>query len=253
MIKFLCPNGHQLSAPENLAGKPGKCPKCNTAFVVPTPEEEEPQPEATPVEVPAAAAPAPAAAPPQPAIGMGSGKGKSSTKEVFVFLCPNGHKLNGPPSLKGKPGQCPHCGAKFRIPADDDLEAPAEISPEEASGTPSGAFVFPGMQEQQIEEVYDAVEYEDAPDPPPAEFHAMSYILGRLWDRKAEGTELEIYLSEGEIVGPDLFCESLSCREYGVFANVETDGSYAITVIPWSAVRKVAVRKMPELSPKWFS
>lgn len=253
MIKFLCPNGHQLSAPENLAGKPGKCPKCNTAFVVPVPQEEEPQPETPAAEAPATAAAAAPAAGSSPAIGMGSGKGKASSKEVFVFLCPNGHKLNGPPSLKGKPGQCPHCGAKFRIPTDDDLEAPPEISPEEAARTGSGAFTFPSLEQPQVEEVYDAVEYEDAPDPPPADFHAMSYILGRLWDRKTEGTELEIYLSEGEIVGPDLFCESLSCREYGVFANVEADGSYAITVIPWSAVRKVALRKMPELSPKWFS
>src|SRR5215204_3661439 len=125
MIKFLCPNGHQLSAPENLAGKPGKCPKCNTAFVVPTPEEE---PDLEPPAAAAAAAPA-NAAPTQPTIGMGSGKGKGAPKDLFVFLCPNGHKLNGPPSLKGKPGQCPHCGARFRIPSDEDLELPEEEVP----------------------------------------------------------------------------------------------------------------------------
>ena len=39
VIKFLCPNGHQLNAPENMAGKKGKCPKCQSAFVVPTLEE----------------------------------------------------------------------------------------------------------------------------------------------------------------------------------------------------------------------
>jgi hypothetical protein len=38
MIKFLCPSGHPLSAPENMAGKRGKCPKCEAAFLVPTPE-----------------------------------------------------------------------------------------------------------------------------------------------------------------------------------------------------------------------
>ena len=123
MIKFLCPNGHQLSAPENLAGKPGKCPKCSTAFVVPAPAEEEE--EAMPPQ-PAAAVPNAAGGGSSMDIGMGSGKGKAG-KEVFVFLCPNGHKLNGPPSLKGKPGQCPHCGAKFRIPSDDDLAPPTRF------------------------------------------------------------------------------------------------------------------------------
>ena len=27
-IEFFCPNEHQLSAPDNMAGKAGKCPKC---------------------------------------------------------------------------------------------------------------------------------------------------------------------------------------------------------------------------------
>ena len=249
MIKFLCPNGHQLSAPENLAGKPGKCPKCSTAFVVPAPAEEEE--EAMPPQ-PAAAVPNAAGGGSSMDIGMGSGKGKAG-KEVFVFLCPNGHKLNGPPSLKGKPGQCPHCGAKFRIPSDDDLAPPPEIPADQPSGTPSGAFIFPSLSGGAGEETFAEVEFEDAPDPPPAGFHAMSYILGRLWDRKTDDTEMEINLTEGEILVPDLFCESLSSRDYGVFANIEPDGTYSITMIPWGTVRKVGLRKMPELSPKWFS
>ncbi|HND56834.1 MAG TPA: hypothetical protein PLV92_30655, partial [Pirellulaceae bacterium] len=38
-IAFACPNGHPLTAPENLAGKPGQCPRCNTRFLIPTLEE----------------------------------------------------------------------------------------------------------------------------------------------------------------------------------------------------------------------
>src|SRR5687768_12612727 len=119
MIKFLCPSGHQLSAPENLAGKAGKCPKCNTPFVVPRPEELE-EPEREPPAPSAvtednsttdstAATSAGDGEKPRETPAMGSGKGTAAPGEVFVFLCPNGHKLNGPPSLKGKPGQCPHC------------------------------------------------------------------------------------------------------------------------------------------------
>ena len=64
VIKFLCPNGHQLSAPENMAGKKGKCPKCKSAFVVPTLEEmaaAEARRPKRPPEQPAAAGPAVAA------------------------------------------------------------------------------------------------------------------------------------------------------------------------------------------------
>ena len=35
LMKFLCPNGHQLSTSVDRAGKPGQCPKCGVKFLVP--------------------------------------------------------------------------------------------------------------------------------------------------------------------------------------------------------------------------
>jgi hypothetical protein len=257
-IKFLCPNGHQLTAPDNLAGRPGKCPKCNTPFVVPRPEEEdeEEQPE-QPAETPAEGTPADKTAEDKVTaaqIGQGSGKGKLNPADMFVFLCPNGHKLNGPSSLKGKAGQCPHCGAKFRIPADDDeeLELPEDTAEGPAAPGSSEQFVFPGFEGENTEEVYEAVEVEDTVDPPPDGIHPLCYIVGRLWDRKSAETELEIFLAEGEIVSPELYSEILSIKEFGVFGSQEGDGTYSVTIIPWSTVRKVGLRKLPELSDKVF-
>ena len=177
---------------------------------------------------------------------------------MFVFLCPNGHRLNGPPTLKGKPGQCPHCGAKFRIPSDDDLETPEEEAPEPELVAPTSTsdqqFVFPGFEQAQDsgEEIYEAVEVEDDVDPPPEDVNALGYIVGRLWDRKGEDSELEIFMTEGEIVSPEFYAEILSGREYGVFGSKESDGTYSVTVIPWSSVRKVGLRKLPELSQRVF-
>lgn len=297
VIKFLCPSGHQLSAPENMAGKQGKCPKCQSAFVVPTLEElaaahADAHPpgtvpkEATPstaggngaaesaaksaVESTSAVGSASAVAgsgsnlgskwsDSKPAIGMGSAKGKA-VSENFVFLCPNGHKLNGPPSLKGKAGKCPHCGAKFRIPTDEELEASEEEVPtgeadeEGAEGRPddhaSGGFNFnfggSGEEPPPEEEIIDAAVEEPLAPPPPGAA-ALGYILGRLWDKKDENCELEIYLNEGEIMAPDHFSEILSSSDYGVFATKEGDGSYAVTVIPWSAVRRIGMRKITDL------
>jgi hypothetical protein len=275
MIKFLCPSGHQLSAPENLAGKAGKCPKCNTPFVVPKLEE---------FEAPAAEeAPGPAGekeAPPEPAApepttdgnneperetpAMGSGKqAAAAAGEIFVFLCPNGHKLNGPPSLKGKAGQCPHCGARFRIPSDEDLELPeeeevptGEAEEEIAQGEEvddEGSFFgrLAGGQEQEEEPVEAFVE--DAPlAPPPPGPSGLGYIVGRLWEQRDEGTELEIFLTEGEILAPDQFSEVLSSSDYGVFAIEEGDGLFSVTVIPWSSVRRVGMRRLVELPTQLF-
>ena len=124
VIKFLCPNGHQLNAPENMAGKKGKCPKCQSAFVVPTMEEvAAAEAESAPQSDQSNSEASEQESPTIPAAGSGKGLPGS---DLFVFLCPNGHRLNGPPSLKGKPGQCPHCGARFRIPTDDEEEPPEE-------------------------------------------------------------------------------------------------------------------------------
>jgi hypothetical protein len=247
-IKFLCPNGHQLTAPDNLAGRPGKCPKCNTPFVVPKAE-----PEAPPAEAPAAESTADGGAAVEQ-IGQGSGKGKLNPPDMFIFLCPNGHKLNGPSSLKGKAGQCPHCGAKFRIPDDDDdMELPEAPEESDAAASSSEQFVFPGFEsDQNIEEIYEAVEVEDTLDPPPDGIHPLCYIVGRVWDRKGDDTELEIFLAEGEIVSPELYSEVLSIKEFGVFGTQEGDGTYSVTIIPWSTVRKIGIRKLPELSDKVF-
>jgi Zn finger protein HypA/HybF involved in hydrogenase expression len=284
-IKFLCPNGHQLSAPENMAGKKGKCPKCGSAFAVPTLEElaandaDQMPPQEEPVGAAVGAAGSSSAisagepksgngAPSgtsasgsnlgskwaddsRPSIAAGSGKGMPKG-ETFVFLCPNGHKLNGPPSLKGKPGKCPHCGAKFRIPSDEDAdeevptgEQEEEIPEGQADDDQAGGFNF-NFGGQPEEEVIDAAVEEPLAPPPPGAA-ALGYIVGRLWDNKIEGQELEIYLNEGEIIAPDRFSEILSSCDYGVFGTKEGDGTYSVTVIPWSAVRKIGMRKIGDL------
>ena len=308
MIKFLCPNGHQLTAPDHLAGKTGKCPKCSTAFMVPTLEElaaaegpaDQPNPdEATkapseadrlpPTKSAAENAPAgesaekSATAQVESKSGIakaeagksdvgksgvvgGSRIGTESTKgkaNVFVFLCPNGHKLNGPPSLKGKAGQCPHCGARFMIPEDDvpeeDIPTGAvedESPPEEdvPAGEPVEDEAPIEAQLEPEEEVVEAVVEEAEPDPEPIPpgVHALGYIVGRLLDHKTESTELEIFLQEGEIISTDQYSELLSTGEYGVFAHKDGDENYSVSVIPWTAVRRVDLRKVTKLGTGVF-
>ena len=179
--------------------------------------------------------------------------------DVFVFLCPNGHKLNGPPSLKGKPGQCPHCGARFRIPSDDDLEVPEE---EQSSSleeqivprpTDSGGFLFDFGQFGRTEQIVESPAAEPAlqASPPPGAA-ALGYITSRLWNLRDDNTELEIYLTEGEIMSPDYFDAALSNSDFGVFATQEGDGTFAITVIPWSSVRRIGLRKVESLPDDMF-
>ena len=68
-----------------------------------------------------------------------------SMDDAIIFLCPNGHKLSGPANLKGKPGQCPHCNAKFVIPEDEvpggseSAAAGQSVNPDATTGQQSSA------------------------------------------------------------------------------------------------------------------
>jgi len=107
-------------------------------------------------------------------------------------------------------------------------------------------------EEEPDEEPVEAFVEEPPVAPPPPGASGLGYIVGRLWEQRVDGTELEIFLSEGEILAPDQFSEVLSSSDYGVFAVQEGDGSFAITVVPWSAVRRIGMRKMPDLPPQLF-
>jgi hypothetical protein len=100
VIRFSCPNGHNLSSPDERAGRKGKCPECGVSVQVPfqAPGPNQGGQAASNGGIPAAPG-----------------------DDVIVFLCPNGHRLHGPRTLEGRPGQCPHCGVKFRVPSRDDV------------------------------------------------------------------------------------------------------------------------------------
>jgi transcription elongation factor Elf1 len=148
-IEALCPGGHKILCPDDRAGRTAKCPRCGAAFRIPgAPVSANIAPGgdggsgtmlvAAPADSSAVnPLPANGQATSQPSNGPGSGDAIGATTtasgaapppigstgdELIVFLCPNGHKLNGPARLAGKTGQCPHCGARFEIPFPEEVE-----------------------------------------------------------------------------------------------------------------------------------
>ena len=117
-VKVRCPAGHAVTCPDGRYGEVGKCPRCGSTFRVPD------RPGGTAVK--AQEAPKPDKQEKAAAAG---------DEELIVFLCPNGHKLNGPASLQGRPGQCPHCGMKFVIPdyREENAKPRAALEPEPES------------------------------------------------------------------------------------------------------------------------
>jgi DNA-directed RNA polymerase subunit RPC12/RpoP len=264
-IAFVCPNGHQLNAPEDLAGKPGKCPKCGMKFLIPTLEEaaasahdEEAAPEGEAEQASQSNAAREAAA---------AGKSKRF-KEIFVFLCPNGHRLNGPPSLKGKPGKCPHCGAKFMIP--DDEDAPPDPAEEEV---PTGEVVeeaeeIPEPQEETQEEpeVHELPPDESEPEMPQIEVvanwhlpppelmggHRLAELFTWMWAQREARCIIELVMKDGQILTPKLFAPELSQQNYGVFAMRDDMGKFTMLTLCWENVAKVIIRNLDEIPQSLF-
>jgi hypothetical protein len=185
-----------------------------------------------------------------PAAGSGTGLPPG---DIFVFLCPNGHKLHGPPSLKGKPGQCPHCGARFLIPTDEDLADASDAQPaaDDTLRASERRSADPGIDFDRL--LAGSDQAEPPAGHPLAGPAGLGQIVGRLWAHRTPQAELEIYLSEGEILIPDLFAPQLSTSDYGVFAVREGDGRYVVTIVPWAAVRRACLRRMDSLPGDLFT
>ena len=127
MIEFLCPNGHRIRCQASQAGRAAKCPRCGVRFRVP---------DATELDIPPMGESDSSVLRPE---FTDSGVGRKGTpntvgaatkQPAFEFLCPNGHRLHGPASLQGRPGECPDCGSRFRIPSYEDISAEEQTEEE---------------------------------------------------------------------------------------------------------------------------
>jgi hypothetical protein len=288
MIKFQCPNGHTLTTSDDRAGTPAKCPKCQVPLVVPMASTDGSSATKSTSDSVAASQSGPqateagksgtnAAASQSGANAAAAGKsgaaaGPEPTGDLIVFLCPNGHKLNGPARLKGKAGQCPHCGAKFRIPEDDEeehIEDFEEVEEEPmAEEMTEEEFAAEEVEDVDIEEISEFEEelpedddidelepFEEAPPTvidaflsPVAEgIHPYASIITQLWAAKEPGQTIELYLQKGEVFSPELFAESLSQPLFGVFGRREKEGGHTLIMLPWENITRIEVRHIKQV------
>jgi hypothetical protein len=256
-ILFNCPNGHRLNSPEQQAGKPGKCPKCGAVFRVPQPQTAAP---ATAAETAKAAAEGYTIAEANTAATENGSEQPANAqmaavteraKNEFAFLCPNGHRLHGPASMVGKPGQCPHCQIRFLVPSPDDvpdddaqggesaldqLQIHVDTSPRLSSTSSSISVLNPGKSSLG-----------PAPDG-----HPLALLFGQLWVYKSQGGIVELHLGDGRVVIPDEYARHMSYKSHGLFAVREANGTHTLTAVAWDSITRVAVRGIERLPKELF-
>ena len=222
MIEFLCPNGHRIHCPEEQAGRAARCPRCGVKFRIPDAAEAQ--------VARGAGADSDISRPQLSDSGLGIGEvapAARAQESQIEFLCPNGHRLHGPPSLQGQPGECPECGSKFRVPNYDDVSDHEEVLEEiqqeislDASAGGGSALALP---------------------------HPLAGLFAKLWAQKPSGAAVELHLGDGETLVPDRFAKALSRQNHGVFAVKEPGGTHTLTVVAWDSIVRVLVRGVKQL------
>jgi hypothetical protein len=234
MIEFLCPNGHKIRCQAAQAGKAAKCPRCGVKFRIPdaTDQNLPPSGDSNPSMQPDFAD--------SGAAGMGVAGPAAMAKEPdFEFLCPNGHRLHGPASLQGRPGQCPDCGSRFRIPTYEDIPAEEETEQEIGLGRSGG---------REGSEIGRRATTHGTALGHSTSGETTGAMFARLWNMRPQGAKVELRLRSGETIVPDQFLARQS-REtgHGVFTTIEADSAVSVVVVPWNAVDRMTIRGLSEV------
>jgi len=251
VIEFLCPNGHRIRCPAEQAGRAAKCPRCGVKFRIPDAAELNvseatgsdsgvSRPEFTDSDV---------GSKKPPSVG-----GRPQKEPQIEFLCPNGHRLFGPASLQGKPGECPECRSRFRIPTYDEASS-EEIHLSRGEGQEGPAAAAPASAETRpaLPPALAPVPPEEAALPATvpggdAAGQGLAALFAQLWDLRPAGATVELRLHDGETIVPDQFLKKLSQESrQAVFAVKDTDGCLSIVVTAWDAVARATVRGLTGL------
>ncbi len=200
VIEFACPNGHQLSAATDQAGKPGTCPQCGTRFIVPGPDGDDEDEEAE--EEKAA-----------PVVGIAS---------PFDFASP----------VQVEPPQ-------VRVPPVVEEKTPkTRVSRASGKGDSSPAFLFPDLAVKEggldfgLEEAGDRISAL-------AKVDAMARLFWKFWDRRDDNTIIEVHTDDGRVFIPEEFFEDESLGEIGVF-RVQNSSAHLVTIgIRWAKICRI--------------
>jgi hypothetical protein len=199
-----------------------------------------------------------------------NGAKPAAKKELEIeFLCPNGHRLHGPASMQGRPGQCPECGSKFRIPSyvdeisdEETLEQGIGVGPasdlgeeepaDEDSSLPQDETTADEELDGDLEELEEEEPEGETPrEATPAGSHGWGDLFGELWALRAAGAVVVVCFKDGETIAPEHFANDPG-GQHAIFAAKGNNGIYTLTAVTWDSVTRVLVRGLKILPRSIF-
>jgi hypothetical protein len=227
-IVFHCPNGHRIVAPAALAGKKGKCSKCQIDVTIPRPGAEAgPEPPPPVVVGPVSSAPEPDL----PGPGVATERG-ADLPEITI----------GPPPAP------PPAGGEDVVAGPPDPDADSD---ERENWSFIGGEAEPAAPEAFDGPDWDTVDVGEGFATPADNPTAM--LVARLWAERQHGGIIELHLEGGSVILPEWYDANWSRGTHGLFASQAADGSVTLTAVAWDTVRKVVVRQLTEVPNDMFT
>lgn len=248
VLQFRCPNGHKIHCPDDWAGRAAKCPKCGVKLRIPKSSSESSQDEAGNPLTLTQEAGSMASSVDMATVALGPITGPGQIE----FLCPGGHHVHCPESLQGKPGRCPECGVKFRIPTYHEPSAGETDSavPAQASNSTSGlSWDALGSDSQHTCGAGLAPATDESAAKGRQGWHPVGRVVARLWPTNHPLHGVELSLTSGQRLLPSGFDAQASTAELGVFTLRDEDDESVVVIIPWQAVESIRILGLEKLPP----
>ena len=220
LIVFLCPNGHRLHGPSNLAGRAGQCPHCGSRFRIPALTEEE--------SVEAAREDSPADAhidlqAEQPSEQIADAEESELPLEEIEEVVDELAR----PSIEIKHAEQVVAAAAAKFD---------QLNRDQRPGT--GTYGLHVIGSEGIERPVGAV-------------HPLAEMFEQIWNRPFGDAGVELKLTSGETLTPAYYAADLSQRSHAFFALREPDGRFSLVAFPWERVARVTVRGLEILPPEF--
>ena len=234
-IVFNCSNGHRIVVSATMGGQRGKCSKCGVAVRIPAIGES-------------AAAPSHPARPHAGGAGVETVPAAPSVEEALHVGAGDTH-TGDERYGSGSPQQtADHEDLQSKgptAPQEDAFSGLVTAGDSQVSATEFVGFSSPAAQ-------VNVAPPEPGPGGPEGLANPTAALVARLFQEIAHGGIVEVHITGGSVILPELYEARWSVGSHGLFASRAADNTVTLTAVAWDSIQKIIVRQVDGLPDGMF-